>query len=123
MREVEENGRGGQEAMPSYVTTAPGAHDTTSWITAGGLLALLQHPEALARLRADPRLLPTAVEEMVRWVSPVKHFFRTATEDYVLRGRQIRAGDSLMMCYSSGNRDEEGFDDPFRFQVDRSPNR
>jgi cytochrome P450 len=121
--EVDGKPIGGQEAMSYYVIIATAGHDTTSSITAGGLLALLQHPEALARLRADPRLLPTAVEEMVRWVSPVKHFFRTATEDYVLRGRQIRAGDSLMMCYPSGNRDEEVFDDPFRFQVDRSPNR
>jgi cytochrome P450 len=114
---------GEQEAMSYYVIIATAGHDTTSSITAGGLLALLQYPEAMARLRADPRLLPTAVEEMVRWVSPVKHFFRTATEDYVLRGQQIKAGDSLMMCYPSGNRDEEVFTDPFRFQIDRSPNR
>ena len=60
---------------------------------------------------------------MVRWVSPVKHFFRTATEDYELRGKKIKAGDALMMCYPSGNRDEETFTDPFSFRVDRSPNR
>jgi cytochrome P450 len=111
------------EATSYYVIIATAGHDTTSSTTAGGLLALLQYPDALARLRADPSLLATAVEEMVRWVSPVKHFFRTATEDYVLRGRQIKAGDSLMMCYPSGNRDEEVFADPFRFQIDRSPNR
>src|SRR5258708_84644 len=114
---------GEREAMSYYVVIATAGHDTTSSTTAGGLLALLQHPDALARLRAEPSLLPTAVEEMVRWVSPVKHFFRTATEDYVLRGQNIKAGDSLMMCYPSGNRDEEVFSDPFRFQIDRSPNR
>ena len=114
---------GEREAMSYYVIIATAGHDTTSSTTAGGLLALLQHPEALARLRAEPSLLATAVEEMVRWVSPVKHFFRTATEDYVLRGQNIKAGDSLMMCYPSGNRDEEVFSDPFRFQIDRSPNR
>jgi cytochrome P450 len=111
------------EATSYYVIIATAGHDTTSSITAGGLLALLQHPDALGRLRADPSLLSTAVEEMVRWVSPVKHFFRTATTDYVLRGRRIKAGDSLMMCYPSGNRDDEVFAEPFRFQIDRSPNR
>ena len=111
------------EATSYYVIIATAGHDTTSSTTAGGLLALLQHPEALRRLRAEPSLLSTAVEEMIRWVSPVKHFFRTATQDYVLRGQKIKAGDSLMMCYPSGNRDEGAFADPFSFQIDRSPNR
>lgn len=83
----------------------------------------MQTPGALDRLRAEPELLTRAVDEMIRYVSPVKHFFRTATEDYVLRGQQIRAGDSLMMCYPSGNRDEDVFEDPFDFRIDRSPNR
>jgi cytochrome P450 len=111
------------EAMSYYVIIATAGHDTTSSTTAGGLLALLDTPAALARLRAQPELLTTAVDEMIRWVSPVKHFFRTATEDYVLRGRQIAAGDSLMMCYPSGNRDEDVFEAPFEFRIDRSPNR
>lgn len=62
-----------------------------------------------------------AVDEMIRYVSPVKHSFRTATQDHVPRGQQIRAGDGLMMCYPSGNRDEDAFEDPFDFRIDRSP--
>jgi cytochrome P450 len=111
------------EAASYYVIIATAGHDTTSSTTAGGLLALLQHPDALARLRAEPNLLTAAVDEMVRWVSPVKHFFRTATEDFILRGQEIKAGDSLMMCYPSGNRDEDVFEAPFEFRIDRSPNR
>lgn len=68
-------------------------------------------------------LLPSAVDEMIRWVSPVTHFFRTPTEDYELRGRTIRAGEAMMMCYPSANRDEEVFDDPYRFDIGRPPHR
>jgi len=105
-----------------YVIIATAGHDTTSSSIAGGLLALLEHPGEMARLRADPGLLPRAADEMIRWTTPVKHFMRTATEDYELRGRTIRAGDCVMLCYWSGNRDEEVFADPFAFRVDRDPN-
>ncbi len=111
------------EAASYYVIIATAGHDTTTATIAGGLLALLQHPGELARLRADRALLPKAVNEMLRWATPVKHFFRTAAEDAELRGRMIRAGDALMMCYPSANRDEDVFEDPFAFRVDRSPNR
>jgi hypothetical protein len=111
------------EALSYYVIVATAGHDTTSSTIAGGLLALLEHPGELQRLRENPALLPGAVEEMVRWVAPVRHFFRTAAEPYELRGQQIRAGDALMMCYPSGNRDEDVFDDPSAFRIDRSPNR
>lgn len=114
------------EALSYYVIVATAGHDTTSSTIAGGLLALLallEHPGELQRLREDPALLSGAVDEMVRWVEPVKHFFRTAVEPYELRGQQIRAGDALMMCYPSGNRDEEVFDHPSAFRIDRSPNR
>ncbi len=111
------------ESVSYYILVATAGHDTTSSTTAGGLLALIENPDAQARLRADPSLLPGAVDEMVRWVSPVRHFFRTATRDHELRGKVIRAGDSLMMCYPSANRDEEIFDDPFAFRVDRPANR
>ncbi len=77
----------------------------------------------MAKLRADPSLMPKAMDEFIRWTSPVKHFFRTAVDDCEVGGKQIRAGDSLMMCYPSANRDEEVFTDPFAFQVDRFPNR
>ena len=105
-----------------YVIIATAGHDTTSSSIAGGLLALLQNPDEMARLRADPTLLPKAADEMIRWTTPVKHFLRTATDDAVIRGQTIRAGDCLMLCYASGNRDEEVFPDPFRFRADRDPN-
>ncbi len=111
------------EAYSYYIALASAGHDTTSSTVAGGLLALIENPDELGKLRAKPDLIPVAVEEMVRWVSPVKHFFRTAVEDYELRGRKIRAGDHLLMCYPSANRDEEVFDHPFAFLADRSPNR
>lgn len=104
-----------------YMIIATAGHDTTSSTTAGGLLALLQNPEQMALLRADPqRLLPTAVDEMIRWVSPVRHFMRTATEDYELRGKTIKKGDSAILWYPSANRDEAVFSKPSEFRVDRS---
>jgi cytochrome P450 len=87
------------------------------------LLALLQHPEQLAKLRSDRSLLSTAVDEGIRWVSPVKHFFRTADKDAVVRGQNIRAGDSLLLSYPSANRDDEIYSNPFDFRIDRTPNR
>jgi cytochrome P450 len=87
------------------------------------LLALMQNPGELAKLRANPDLLPSAIDEMIRWVTPVKNFFRTATEDVEFRGKKIRKGDNLLMCYWSANRDEDVFDDPFSFKIDRSPNK
>lgn len=111
------------ELMSYYIIIATAGHDTTSSTIAGGLLALLQNPVEMGKLRADPGLLASGVDEMVRWVSPVKHFFRTAASDCELRGRAIRAGESLMMCYPSANRDEEAFEEPFRFDLSRPPNR
>jgi len=105
-----------------YMIIATAGHDTTSSSIAGGLLALLERPGEMARLRAQPDLLAKTADEMIRWTTPVKHFLRTATEGYTLRGRTIRAGDTLMLCYPSGNRDEEVFDAPFEFRVDRHPN-
>lgn len=85
--------------------------------------ALLDHPDQLARLQADPSLMATAVDEMIRWTTPVKHFMRTATRDYELRGRTIKAGEDVLLSYWSANRDEEVFDDPFRFDIARTPNK
>ena len=114
---------GDLEALSYYILVATAGHDTTSSTTAGGMLALVENPDQLALLKAEPERLPAAIEEMLRWVTPVTHFFRTATEDYELRGKRIRAGDSLMMCYPSANRDEDVFEDPFRFDITRSPNK
>ena len=97
-------------------------NETTRNATTGGVLALLEHPDQLARLCENPDLLDNAIEEILRWTSPVYHFFRTATEDYELRGVKIRAGDTVGMFYPSANRDEEVFEDPYRFDIGRKPN-
>ncbi|MEV5570262.1 cytochrome P450 [Spirillospora sp. NPDC052269] len=106
-----------------YVIIATAGHDTTSSTIAGGLHALITHPDQLERLRGDMSLMPLAVDEMIRWVTPVKEFMRTATTDYELRGVTIPKGDSLLLSYPSANRDEDVFDDPFRFDVGRDPNK
>lgn len=111
------------ELLSYYVTIATAGHDTTSSSTAGALQALAEDPALLARVKADPALIPGLVDEAIRWTTPVQHFMRTATADYELRGRTIRQGDWVMLCYPSGNRDEAVFEDPFAFRIDRSPNR
>lgn len=102
---------------------ATAGHDTTSYSLTGGLSALLDHPDQMAMLRADKSLMPSAVEEIIRWATPVKHFARTATQNAVVAGKQIAEGDALMLSYASANRDEDIFDDPFDFRVARKPNR
>jgi cytochrome P450 len=111
------------EAMSYYTIIAAAGHDTTSSSTAGAMSALCEFPEEFAKLKANPGLIPGLVEEGVRWVTPVKHFMRTATEDTEAMGRKIAKGDWLMLCYLSGNRDEEVFEAPEAFKVDREPNR
>ena len=106
-----------------YVIVASAGHDTTSAGIAGGLLALLENPGELARLQKNPGLMGTAVEEMIRWVVPVKEFMRTAQADTEVRGVPIAKGESVLLSYVSANRDDEVFDDPFRFDVGRDPNK
>lgn len=98
-------------------------HDTTSASLAGGLLALMQHPEQLQKLRDDPELIPAAANEIIRWVAPVKHFARTAVEDVEVGGQKIAKGDSLMLMFSSAARDEDMFADADQFRVDRENNK
>jgi len=97
-------------------------NETTRNAISGGLLAFSEHPAEWEKLRARPELLPDAVEEILRWVSPISHFTRTATADADVRGVTIRAGDEVALYFASANRDEEVFDEPFAFRVDRRPN-
>ncbi|HXA32176.1 MAG TPA: cytochrome P450 [Acidimicrobiales bacterium] len=97
-------------------------NETARDAIAGGMHAFCQHPEQWAKLRAEPELLPDAVEEILRWVTPISYFARTATEDCELGGSKIRAGDKVALYWASANRDEEVFEDPFEFRVDRQPN-
>ena len=106
-----------------YVIVASAGHDTTKDAISGGLRALIDNPGELDRLRNDPSLMGTAVEEMIRWSTPVKEFMRTATADTTVRGVDIAKGESVYLAYVSGNRDEEVFTDPFRFDVSRDPNK
>ena len=106
-----------------YIAIATAGHDTTSSTLAGILEALAQHPGQLARVKADPSFIPDLVNEGLRWASPVKHFVRRASQDYVLHGQQIARGDRLMLLYQSANRDADVFDAPDEFRLDRKPNR
>jgi len=107
------------ERSAYYLIIAAAGHDTTSSAIAGGLLELIRHPEQLALLKKSPDLMANAVDEIIRWTSPVKHFFRTAVEDAVVAGVEIKAGQNLMMCYPSANRDEKVFEKPNEFRIDR----
>jgi cytochrome P450 len=95
---------------------------TRGHVISGGMLALFQHPDQLAAPAADPGLLPVAVEELLRWVSPVKNMSRTVTTDVELRGQRLREGDEVMLFYPSANRDEAVFAAPDTFDVRRDPN-
>jgi cytochrome P450 len=97
-------------------------NETTRNATTGGVLALIEHPAELARLRAQPSLALKAADEIVRWVSPIIHFCRTATVDTEVGGERILAGETLVLFYPSAARDETVFADPLHFDIARSPN-
>ncbi|MGZ6021433.1 MAG: cytochrome P450 [Rhizomicrobium sp.] len=111
------------ETASYYIIVATAGHDTTSSSIAGGLRALIENPDQLKKLKENPELLNNAVDEIIRWVTPVQHFMRTATEDYTLRGRRIEKGQAVQLLYISGNRDEEIWPDPFKFDISRENNR
>jgi cytochrome P450 len=111
------------DTVSYYLIIATAGHDTTSATIAGGVHALIENPDQRDRLRANMDLMPLATEEMIRWVTPVKEFMRTAREDTTIRGVPIAQGESVLLSYVSSNRDEEVFDDPFRFDVGRDPNK
>ncbi|MGE0485231.1 MAG: cytochrome P450 [Gammaproteobacteria bacterium] len=111
------------QQLIGYLFVLIGAgNDTTRNATAGGLAALLEHPEQRDRLCAHPELLPGAVDEVLRWTSPVISFLRTATEDFDLSGTRIAKGDTVCLFYPSANRDDAQFSDPYRFDIARTPN-
>ncbi len=99
-----------------------GGDETTRHVTSGGTEQLLRHPAQRARLVADPTLLPTAIEEMLRWVSPIKNMHRTVTRDVELGGASLRAGDKALLLYESANYDDAQFGEPERFDIQRTPN-
>jgi len=99
-----------------------GGDETTRHVLTGGMYQLLLHPEQRAALAADRARIPTAVEEMLRWVSPIQNMARTASRDVELRGQKIREGQKVILLYPSANRDAKVFDEPFRFDVARKPN-
>ena len=97
-------------------------NDTTRYTMAAGLKALIDNPQSLAALQHEPELMPTAVEEILRWGSVTMHFRRTATEDYLLNGTQIKAGDKVIIWFISANYDDRQFPNPFTFDIKRTPN-
>jgi len=121
--QIEGNPMGDKETLGYYIIAATAGHDTTSNAMAGAMKALIDNPGQLALLQADPSLMATAVDEMIRWTSPVKHFMRTAARDYELSGVIIKEGQDVYLSYWSANRDADVFDDPFAFDITRSPNK
>ena len=97
-------------------------NDTTRNATTGGVVALLEHPEQIKLLQDNPKLIGNAVDEILRWTSPVISFLRTATEDFQLLDKKIREGDTVCMFYPSANRDDTVFKDPYTFDITRDPN-
>jgi cytochrome P450 len=110
------------ELLSYFILLIVAGNETTRNATSGGLLTLMENPAEFDKLRRNMELLPSAVEEILRWVSPVIQFCRTASEDIEIRGEKIRAGEALCVFYPSANRDEEIFADPFSFRIDRQPN-
>jgi cytochrome P450 len=108
------------DMLGHYVIIATAGHDTTSNAISGGLLALIEHPAQLELLQAQPDLVDNAADELIRYVSPVRHFMRTCQEPFTLRDVTIQPGDLLYLSYASANRDEDVFPDPFRLDVRRN---
>jgi cytochrome P450 family 142 subfamily A polypeptide 1 len=99
-----------------------GGDETTRHVISGGMEQLIRHPDQRGKLIRDPSKLPAAIEEMLRWVTPIQNMARTVTRDVTLRGQRLREGDKLLLLYPSANRDANAFDEPDRFDVERSPN-
>ncbi len=111
-----------EELYSFFLLLSVAGNETTRNLVSGGLLALMENPDQRARLVADPSLIPSAAEEMLRWVCPLNYFRRTATVDVEIRGVKIREGDKVAMFYPSANRDEEVFPNADTFDIGRTPN-
>jgi cytochrome P450 family 142 subfamily A polypeptide 1 len=111
-----------EEILQESLLILIGGDETTRHVITGGMEQLIRHPDQMAALRAAPRKVAVAVEEMLRWVTPIQNMNRTATRDVQLRGETIREGDKVLLLYPSANRDERVFAEPFRFNVEREPN-
>jgi cytochrome P450 family 142 subfamily A polypeptide 1 len=111
-----------EEVLHEALLILIGGDETTRHVISGGMYQLLVNPAEKQKLVDDPSKIPTAVEEMLRWVSPIKNMARTVTRDTVVRDKELHAGEKLLLLYPSANRDEDVFDDPFRFDVERRPN-
>jgi len=120
--EVDGERLSGLEIDLFFLLLSVAGNETTRNLIAHGLVALLEHPDQLARLRAEPELMGSTIEEMLRWASPVMQFRRTAMVDHELGGQQIKDGDKVVFWHISANRDETKFHDPFTFDIARSPN-
>ena len=114
---------GPMETLGYYLIVFSAGHDTTKNSLAGGFSQLIQNPAEFAKVQKDISRAPDAVEEMIRWATPVNYMKRTAAQDTEVNGQKIREGDALVMFYASANRDETIFDDPYTFSIDRNPNR
>jgi len=121
--EVNGEAMGPMETFGYYLIVFSAGHDTTKNSIAGGIRALIENPGELAKLRRHPELVPRAVEEIVRWTTPVNYMMRTVAEATEICGQKLEAGDELALFYASGNRDDDVFAEPFEFRVDRTPNR
>ena len=105
--------------VPYFILLSAAGHDTVATVLAGGIEALARHPDQLERLKRDPQLIGNAVEEMMRWVTPTKHFMRNAVSPTTVGSQQIQPGDWMLLSWASANRDESVFDQPSRFDVAR----
>ena len=105
--------------VPYFILLSAAGHDTVATVLAGGIEALARHPAQLERLMQHPELIGNAVEEMMRWVTPTKHFMRNAVSPTIVGDKEIQAGDWMLLSWASANRDEKVFDEPFRFDVAR----
>ncbi len=110
------------ETLGYYLITFTAGHDTTKNALAGGIQALAEHPAEYEKLKRNPDLIPSAVEEIVRWTSPVNYMKRVVAEDLEFRGQKLREGENVVLFYASANRDESVFEDPYTFRIDRDPN-